>query len=157
MNSYKVISLYPFSIEGSTVESGAACGDIFLNKGFESLLHRKLGAQANSILTRKRLKYAIRYFDRSIKYSFPYDEYCDTEYDVPLPGAPDVLAIGLEDGYLKLSKFRNSCTSFNARDDIQSVFRPIFDKIYDLINQKMLAVEAISHRNVEVLNSRMHC
>lgn len=122
------------------------------------MLHRKLGAQANSILTRKSLEYAIRYFERSIKRSFnPYDAYCDTEYDVPLPGAPDVLAIGLEDGYLTLSKFRKSCTSFNdARDDIQSVFRPIFDQIYDLIYRKMLDVKAISRRNVKVLNLRMH-
>ena len=96
----------PFSVEECNEGSGAACGAIFLNKGFENLLRTKLGDQANTILTARRLNEAIRYFENSIKRAFnPFDDACDDEYDIPLSGARDMPGIDLEDGYLKLSKF----------------------------------------------------
>jgi hypothetical protein len=104
--SYEVISRDPFSIEECTVGSGAPCGAVYLNKGFESLLRRKLGAKANSVLTPNRLREAMRYFDTGVKCSFNRcNEACETEFDVPLPGAADSPDINLEDGYLKLTLF----------------------------------------------------
>ena len=93
-------------VEECNEGSGAACGAIFLNKGFENLLRKKLGQHAKTILSTRRLVEAIRYFENSIKRAFnPYDPSCDDEYDIPLSGAKDVPEIGLEDGYFKLSKF----------------------------------------------------
>jgi hypothetical protein len=104
--SYEVVGLEPFSIEECNVGSGAACGAVFLNKGFEDLLREKLGGKAESILTSKRLVEAVRFFESSIKVAFnPYDEYTEDEFEVPMGSIGDVLEIGLEDGYLKLSKF----------------------------------------------------
>jgi hypothetical protein len=102
------VSRDPFSVEECNEGSGAACGAIFLNKGFEDLLRKKLGNQANAILTVRRLSEAIRYFENSIKRAFnPFDDACDDEYDIPLSGARDMPSIDLEDGYLKLSKFNS--------------------------------------------------
>jgi len=69
-------------------------------------LRQKLGRHADSILTRNTLNEARRYFEDSIKRTFnPNDT--DDDFDVPLRGADDIPAIGLEEGYLKLSKFEN--------------------------------------------------
>jgi hypothetical protein len=49
---------------------------------------------------------AIRNFDCSFKVDFdPYSPDCEDEYEVPLPGAPNIPSMGLEEGYLKLSKY----------------------------------------------------
>lgn len=87
--------------------SGAACGAIFLHKGFEALLRAKLGRWADSILTDRNLGEAMRYFESAVKRTFnPHDEACETEFEVPMGGAEDVPSIGLEEGYLKLSGFK---------------------------------------------------
>ena len=108
-----VISRDPFQVEECNEGSGAACGAIFLDKGFGDLLCRKLGALAASTLTARRLNEAIKYFENSIKRAFnPFDEAsCEAEYDIPLSGLKDIPSIGLEDGYLKLSKFLNALRS----------------------------------------------
>jgi hypothetical protein len=78
---------------------------MYLNKGFEALLRKKLGPQADTILTPRRLKASMTYFESSIKCNFnPYDEACDMEYEVPLSGTIDIPEIGLEEGYMKLSR-----------------------------------------------------
>lgn len=47
----------------------------------------------------------VRYFDSTIKRQFnPYDSACDTEFEVSIAGVSDIPEIGLEDGYLTLSK-----------------------------------------------------
>jgi hypothetical protein len=87
---------------------GAACGSIYLDKGFEELLRGRLGAKADQILTPRILSGAQRHFDSLIKCQYnPYDEYSEEEYEVPLPGAPDQTEISLEGGYLKLTKYKS--------------------------------------------------
>lgn len=109
MISYEVVSLAPFCVEECNVGSGAACGAVFLNKGFEELLCQKFGEKAETILTSRRLAEAVRFFENSIKVAFnPYDEWSENEFDVPLGAVDDIPEIGLEDGYLKLSKFVGS-------------------------------------------------
>jgi hypothetical protein len=96
----------PFSIATSTVGTGAVCGSIHLDMGFEKLLRAKLGEKADELLTPRRLAQTRRHFEMLIKCQYnPYDEYIDDEYEIPLPGAPDQLEISLEDGYLKLTKY----------------------------------------------------
>jgi hypothetical protein len=93
-------------IEECNIGSGAACGSIYLDKGFETLLRNKLGRQGNSILTEKRLAESRRHFDSAIKRQYnPYDDHGETEFEIPLTGAPDLPAVGLEEGYLTLSTY----------------------------------------------------
>jgi hypothetical protein len=88
-----------------TEGSGAQCGAQYLTKGFENLLRRKLGARANEILTSKKLLSARKQFDNTIKTSFnPFDSNCDQEFEISIHQAPELPELGLEDGYLKLTK-----------------------------------------------------
>jgi hypothetical protein len=96
----------PFSVRECTVGTGATCGSIYLTKNFEDLVRRRLGSKAPQILTQKALTQCARAFENLIKCTFdPEDENAEDEYELPIPGAPDSPDIGLEDGYLRLSKF----------------------------------------------------
>ena len=65
------------------------------------------------MLSTKRLAEAVRFFESSIKIAFnPYDEWSENEFEVPLGAIGDIPEIGLEDGYLKLSKFTGVFLSF---------------------------------------------
>lgn len=95
----------PFCIKECTVGTGAACGAVFLNRNFEKLLHERIDSQDPGVLTPRRLIEAVRNFEGNLKFAFdPFSEDCDDEFEVPLPGAPNIPGIGLEEGYLKLTK-----------------------------------------------------
>jgi hypothetical protein len=99
------VSHDPFQVEECNQGTGAACGAIFLNLNFENLLRKKLGHHSKRLLTDKRLLSAINFFEGSIKRNFnPYDPNCEKEFEVPLTGSESIPEIGLEDGYLMLSK-----------------------------------------------------
>jgi hypothetical protein len=142
--SYEVVSRDSFSIQECNVGSGAPCGAVYLSKGFETLLHRKLGDKAAKILNAKRLGEAMRYFETAIKYDFnPCNEACETVFEVPLPGAPDTPSIKLEDSYLQLTRLvLLSIILMSCRDEIDDVFRRVFDRILDLINNQIAEVRA---------------
>ena len=146
------MSQVPFSVKECNIGSGALCGAIFLHKNFKELLRHKLGTRANSILTERKLKEAMSYFENSVKRAFnPYDETCEPDFDVPLGNTSDILSIGLEDGYLRLSMFEVPVVSkLNDRDDIKGVFLPIFEQIHDLITQQMRDVEAKGYGKLKV-------
>ena len=96
----------PFSIEECSVGTGAACASVYLDQNFESLLRRKLGDQAAKLLTKRRLADSVRHFDTVIKRQYnPYEDRCDDEFEIPFAGAQDIPEIGLEEGYLMLSKY----------------------------------------------------
>ena len=104
--SYKVLSLNPFEVQESSEGTGAACGAMYLNDGFGRLIHSMMGTLAPEIITERRLEEAKRCFETTIKCVFnPLAPDCEDEYEIPLPGARDVLPIGLEGGYLALSKY----------------------------------------------------
>jgi hypothetical protein len=102
-----VVSKTPFAVEECTIGTGAACGSIYLDQGFENLLKGRFGKAWEKVLTPKRLIEAVRYFDSSIKCEFnPLDpSAADAEFEVPMHGVDDIPWIGCEDGYLRLTKF----------------------------------------------------
>jgi hypothetical protein len=94
-------------------------------------LRKKLGSKANEILVPKKLSQALRYFENNIKPSFnPLDKNYDTEsgFDIPMP-SPDNPALGLEDGFLKLTTYtflpsrvlRVSGKTFEASSSLSSI------------------------------------
>lgn len=104
--SYELVSRHPFKVKECTTGTGEACGAVFVTRNFEKLLHERLGPHSQKVLTPKRMMEAVRNFDGNLKLNFdPYDESCDKEFEIPLPGAPDIPSVGLEEGYLKLSKY----------------------------------------------------
>ena len=106
MIAYEIITRSPFQIQEANVGSGAACGATYLNRGFESLLRRKLGDQAVRILTPKRLREAMRYYENDVKAAFnPLDPNCEIDFDIPIPGVEDDDELGISEGFLKISKY----------------------------------------------------
>jgi hypothetical protein len=99
------VGLHPFKVEECTVGTGAACGAIYLDRGFEVLLRKKFGRAGTNVLDERRLADLIRQFDSSIKRQFnPFDECCETEFNIPVSGVQDIPEIGIHDGYLFISK-----------------------------------------------------
>jgi hypothetical protein len=47
----------------------------------------------------------VRQFDTIKKEFDPFEGDCEEEYEIPIKGAPEMPEIGLEEGYLKLSKY----------------------------------------------------
>jgi hypothetical protein len=100
-----VISQKLFRVEECTVGTGAACGAIYLDQGFETLLRNKFGEVGIQCLDEKRLAELCRHFDSSIKRQFnPFDPLAETEFEIPIPGIQDMPSIGLRDGYLMLTR-----------------------------------------------------
>ena len=49
---------------------------------------------------------AVKAFEGNIKFQFdPYSDGCEAEFEFPLRGAPDIPSIGLEEGYIKVSRY----------------------------------------------------
>jgi hypothetical protein len=87
------------------VGTGAACGAIYLDQGFETLIRNKFGEVGIQYLDEKRMTELVRYFDSSIKRQFnPFDPLCDIDFEVPISGIQDMPQIGLRDGYLMLTR-----------------------------------------------------
>jgi hypothetical protein len=86
--------------------SGAACGSIYLTKGFETLLRTRLGTSESILDNPGVLKSAVDMFENMIKCEFdPDDPY--GEYNIPVAGVPDSLKGSNTGraGYLKFSTF----------------------------------------------------
>ena len=98
-----------------------------------------------------------RWFEDSIQLRFsPLDEACEDEFAMPVSGVPDMAHLGLEAGFLRLSRFQNPCThSKCSRGDIQSIFGPIFDQIYKLADRQILGMETRHGAKLKVLHGRM--
>lgn len=57
------------------------------------------------MLTDKCLGDLIRHFDSTIKHQYnPYDPSCEQEFEMAVGGLSDMPDLGIEDGYLNLSK-----------------------------------------------------
>lgn len=103
--AYKVVTQRPFRVEECTVGTGAACGAIYLDQGFETLIRNKFGEVGIRNLDEKRMTELVRHFDSSIKRQFnPFDASCDTDFEVPISGIQDMPQIGLHDGYLTITR-----------------------------------------------------
>ena len=96
---------HPFRVEECSVGTGAACGAIYLDQGFENLLRKKFEGVGVHLLDERRLADLLRQFDSAIKRQFnPFDSQAETEFEISVAGIQDMPQIGLHDGYLRLSK-----------------------------------------------------
>jgi hypothetical protein len=101
-----VVSQDPFLVDECSVGTGAACASVYLDQAFESLLRKRFGKERETLLTEKRMAALVRHFDSSVKRQYdPFDPICETEFEIPIAGVPDIPEIGLEDGYLTLSRY----------------------------------------------------
>lgn len=137
MIAYKAVSQKPFKVEECTVGTGAACGSIYLDQGFETLLRNKFGEAGNRDLDDKRLAELVRHFDNHIKPQFnPFDSMAETEFEIPVSGIQDMPSIGLRDGYLMLTRLAYSLEA-DDRVDLQPVFDNIFNQVLRLVRDQI--------------------
>lgn len=100
-----MVSKRPFQVKEITTGTGSACGAMYLDENFEKLLYDRLGSKAGEILTIKCLTEAVKNFEEDLKQTFdPFAPDCDSEFEVPLPGAEDNPSLGISAGYITLSK-----------------------------------------------------
>ena len=95
----------------------------------------------------------MRQFDTIKKDFDPFEEECEQEYEIPIRGAPEIPEIGLEEGHLKLSKYVTSKCCADFRDDIQSVFDPVFGQILSLIQDQINSVRTKHKEKMQVLET----
>ena len=88
-----------------TVGTGAACGAIYLDRGFENLIKKKFADVGAKTLDEKRLSGILRQFDHGIKRQFnPFDPMIENDFEFPVSGIHDIPQIGLLDGYMTITK-----------------------------------------------------
>lgn len=132
-----MVSQKPFRVEECTVGTGAACGAIYLDQGFETLLRNKFGEVGIQYLDDKRLSELVRHFDNQIKRQFnPFDSMAETEFEIPISGIQDMPSIGLRDGYLILTRSADAFQTDN-RADLQPVFDNIFNQVLRLVRDQI--------------------
>jgi hypothetical protein len=97
----------PFSIDECfhCQATNLACGDVYLHQRFELLVRSRLGDQAETLLTQRRLSVIESHFRYQICQQFnPFDDHdSEEEYYIPMAGAPVIPGI-LEREYLRLTK-----------------------------------------------------
>jgi hypothetical protein len=151
-----VVGRNPFLLKECTVGTGAACGSMFLNRGFEELLRRKLGRFADEILTPCCLEEAFSMFDTRLKCQFnPLSRDCESSVRIPLPGARNIFHIGLEGGFLKLSKYTPLFYVYR-RNEVETIFKPVFSEILALVKEQIRHVKQKDDRGIKVISALFH-
>ncbi|KAH0366906.1 actin-like ATPase domain-containing protein, partial [Aureobasidium melanogenum] len=130
--SYEIRSRSPLSLEESSPGTGALCGGVFLNLRFQELVKSRMGAAAfKQLCTRKPKSWAIalKYFEDYVKKNFdPLEsqiEYDDNMFNVPLPGADDDTAAGIDCGFITLSTA-----------EVGELFRPLNNAVIELVERQ---------------------
>jgi hypothetical protein len=102
--SYELHQFPQFTISQCSAPSGARCGALFLDLGFEELVCNKIGRTYQRVLTTELLQ-GVREFFTHLKVEFnPTSPDCQDEFLVPFPEVPDIPKIGIQAGYLTLKK-----------------------------------------------------
>jgi hypothetical protein len=123
---------------------------MFLNRGFEELLRRKLERFADEILTPYCLEEAFSMFDTRLKCQFnPLAHDCESSFRIPLPGARNIFHVGLEGGFLKLSKYA-PLLDIHRRNEVETIFKPVFSEILGLVKEQIRNVRQKDDRGIKV-------
>jgi hypothetical protein len=107
------------------------------------MLQSKLGNKADSILTQRRWEKIRNEFENGLKRTFN-DKSGDKQVDLG-HGVPDIPAIGLEGGALKVSAYKAQLPKvLTCRRDLKRhVFEPIFKEIVAYVQDQITTVRAL--------------
>ena len=117
-------------------------------------MFKTLGNKNSHVLTPRRIAKAVECFENHIKSKFNFYDKVDQDkvpFEIDLPGAPDIPAVGLNDGYLTLSKFSLPEKISNRRNVIlKHVFMPVFSRISGLVHEQVEEVKRLHGIDVKV-------
>jgi len=173
MISYEIISVSPtLKLKEAAVGVGGLYGSVYLNDRFEKLVQQRIGAVFVTVFPVSRLgvrtlvteshnyrafnkmtpqgkEEMMSYFDTCLKKTFSTpriegDDNSDDEdglddFPCPVPGVPDNQDAGVITESLML-----------AREDVQSIFDPIFEKIAMMVQEQVDEAELNVQRPVTV-------
>lgn len=136
--AFQICSLSPLSLKESAPGMGELCGGVFLNLRFQALVKSRMGVAAfQNLLDRKPKAWAValRYFEDYVKKNFDplksRSRHDDNKFNVPLPGAQDNAAAGIDCGFFTLSLAETS-----------EIFRPLVDTVIELVERQRNALLA---------------
>ena len=102
---YELHSFPRFTIDACTAPTGAYCGALYLDRGFEELVRNKVGTRYLEIWSEGIRRRIREYFSDNIKEDFnPTSDDCQEEFNVPFDDVPDLPQIGIQAGFLTLRK-----------------------------------------------------
>lgn len=99
-----MLELNPFKVEECTEGTGATCGAIYLEHGFEKLIKEKFERAGEPPLSGKHLAALLNEFNTKVKQQHHPIDRPDDEYYLTVPGIKtDIPSIELRDGLLRLT------------------------------------------------------
>lgn len=112
-------------------------------EAFEALVRGKLGNMATELLRPTKLRELLQFYERGIERFFnPLDADCESEFELPFMDAPDIPEIGLDGGFLRVSRFFSVWQKLRGRDELRrSVFEPTFTEIVGFVDAKVYDTE----------------
>ncbi|KAL7275881.1 hypothetical protein RUND412_001158 [Rhizina undulata] len=123
--SYKIDKLDPLVVKEAVGGSGSLCGSVFVNDQFEKYVRELLGESVVNKMRPVAKREMMRQWEERVKFKFSDSEDIES-FEVYIPGVPDNETIGLEGGFLLLS-----------RTAVRSIFDPVIDKIVDLVDDQI--------------------
>lgn len=125
--AYKVTHTNPLRVEESAVGTGGICGSALLNYRFSDFVASRIGQERWNNMRSKTWNMGLKYFEEFVKRNFNEDEH--SEVNVPLPGLADDEAVGLDSGFLVMS-----------RDEVKDIFDPIVGEVIELVEGQVSAI-----------------
>ncbi|KAF4179419.1 hypothetical protein CNMCM7927_001862 [Aspergillus lentulus] len=139
--SYRVKSINPLELMEVTEGTGAICGSVLLDKRFESYLVGLFGEKTYQSVSHRTRETALNYWQDFVKPNFAGlsieddDEYSEVDYSVPISGVGDKPEIGLEGGFLNMTK-----------ENVGGIFLPVVDEVERLVQDQMVQISMAGMR-----------
>ncbi|KAJ5977810.1 hypothetical protein N7501_001152 [Penicillium viridicatum] len=132
--TYRVKETDPLRVEEATTGTGAVCGSVMLDEGFDALIKDIIEKQTARPIPQSTVRAARKYWQDYIKpaYTGPLDddEMCEPGYWIPVPGVSGISNVDLSEGHLYLD-----------RDQVKGIFDPIIKQIENLVREQRMSVK----------------
>ncbi|KAF8245501.1 actin-like ATPase domain-containing protein [Wilcoxina mikolae CBS 423.85] len=127
--AYKILQMEPLRLDEIVSGCGDLCGSVFLDQAFEQYMRGVVGDKLIDDLKPRSKHVMMQSWEESVKFAFGNMTEED-EYYVNVPGMRDDEDNNIEDG----------CHTME-RNAVERIFDPVVDKIIDLVEEQVVAVQ----------------
>ncbi|KAJ5964982.1 uncharacterized protein N7479_004858 [Penicillium vulpinum] len=142
--TYRVTQTEPLRVEEATKGTGAVCGSVMLDEGFDALIKDTIEKESHQPIPQSTVRAARKYWQDYIKpsYTGPLDDddMCDPGYWIPVPGVSGISNVELSEGHLYLES-----------DQVKGIFDPIIKQIENLVTKQRMSVKAAGHATKAII------
>ncbi|OCK79114.1 actin-like ATPase domain-containing protein [Lepidopterella palustris CBS 459.81] len=137
--TYRITNLSPLEVEESAIKNGGKCGGVFVNRIFQKMIEKRLGA--NSGLTDIGKHQLMNHFETYVKREFEETGDPGNEHYLPVPGA---------------RQNRDARVSGNnmliTEKDMKQVFDPVIQEVIKLVKNQISGIQGgPTQRNVSAV------